>query len=92
MRIVSFWRRRSRKMLALMLREPTTGQNALGRAAGKHKAREPADLRIGHELAKPVERKSRKVSFHLGEFTSETSSSDRVSWVWSNGCVFCFER
>ena len=59
-----------------------------GKAAGKRKAHEPPDVRIGRELAKPMERKSQKVSFHLGDFTRETSSSDRVSWVWSNDCVF----
>ena len=54
----------------------------LGKATGKRKAREPADVQIGHELAKPVERKSQKVSFYLGEYTGEYSSSDRVTWVW----------
>lgn len=53
----------------------------LGRAAGKRKAREPADVRIGCELAKPVERKSRKVSFYLSEYTGEVSCSDMVSWA-----------
>lgn len=51
----------------------------LNKAAGKRKAREPADVRIGRELVKPVEKKSRKVSFCLGEYTGEYSSSNRVS-------------
>ncbi|XP_066344052.1 uncharacterized protein [Miscanthus floridulus] len=48
------------------------------KAAGKRKAREPADVWIGRDLEKPVERKSRKVSFYLGEYTEEASCSDRV--------------
>jgi len=45
----------------------------LGKAAGKRKTREPTDVRIGRELAKPDEKKSRKVCFYLGEYTGETS-------------------
>lgn len=52
-----------------------------GRATGKRKFRVPADVCLGRELAKSVERKSRKVSFCLGEYTGEGSCSDRVSWV-----------
>ena len=49
--------------------------------AGKHKAQEPADVQIGRELEKPVGRKSRKVSFYLGEYIGEACCSDRVSWA-----------
>jgi len=64
----------------------------LNKAAGKRKARELADVWIGRDLEKPVERKSRKVSFYLGEYTEEASCSDRVSRFGESSFVFLFER
>jgi hypothetical protein len=46
------------------------------KATGKRNTHEPDFVRVGRQLAKPVKRKSRKVSFALGKFTGESSSSE----------------
>lgn len=61
---------------------PSTSRRVLSDLAGRPKhhrvIREPADVRIGRKMAKPLGRKNQRVSFVLGDFTSE-SSSDMVS-------------
>lgn len=59
---------------------PAKGKTSLsaGESSKQRGIREADDIKIGREIAKPVSRKSQKVSFILGDFTGD-SSSDTVS-------------
>lgn len=52
---------------------------SFSKGGGRCNIREPDFVRIGREMAKPVGRKSWKVSFVLGEFTDESFGSEVVS-------------
>lgn len=80
-------RAKSKKPIPVKEKRPA---NAKGqrRDVRKHKASEPGDVRLRHEMARPL-KKSRKFTLGDSDRSSGVAGTEGVTWVW--GVVFSSE-